>query len=97
MDFLKVFAELGVLGFITMLLLLGSLVLRFARTYRLVPRSDRPRYLALLLGGVAILLNMLIGYELLHSFFWINMGALLYLTERAGRGATGIRPQPAAP
>jgi putative inorganic carbon (hco3(-)) transporter len=90
MDFLKVFAELGVLGFITMLALLGSLVLRFARTYRVVPLTDRPRYLALLLGGVAILLNMLIGYELLHSFFWINIGALLYLTERAARGPSAV-------
>ena len=82
MDFLKVFAELGVLGFLTMLLLLGSLAVLFSRSYRLVPTEVRPRYLALLLGGLAILLNMTIGYELLHSFFWINVGALLYLAER---------------
>ncbi len=92
MDFLKVFAELGMLGFLTMLLLLGSLAVLFGRSYRRVPAAVRPRYLALLLGGLAILLNMTIGYELLHSFFWINIGALLYLTERFR--ATGALPRP---
>jgi hypothetical protein len=95
MDFLKVFAELGVVGFLTMLLLLGSLGVLFGRSYRRVPPEIRPRYLALLLGGLAILLNMTIGYELLHSFFWINIGALLYLTERF-RTRSAARPDPIA-
>jgi hypothetical protein len=96
MDFLKVFAELGVLGFLTMLLLLGSLVVLFFRSYRRLPREVRPRYLAFLLGAVAILLNMTIGYELLHSFFWINIGALLYLTERFLASGTKVLPDPIA-
>ena len=81
MDFLKVFAETGLAGFLLMLLLLGSLVWLFLRTYRLIPAGKRARYLALLLGALAILLNMTIGYELLHVFFWINVGVLIYFTD----------------
>ena len=83
MDFLKVFAETGLAGFCLMLFLLGSLVWLFLRTYRLVPAEKRHRYLAVLLGALAILLNMTIGYELLHVFFWINVGVLLYFTDSA--------------
>lgn len=83
MDFLKVFAETGLAGFSLMLLLLGSLVWLFLRTYRLIPADKRARYLAVLLGALAILLNMTIGYELLHVFFWINVGVLLYFTDSA--------------
>jgi hypothetical protein len=83
MDFLKVFAETGLAGFLLMLLLLGSLVWLFLRTYRQVPIAARDRYLAVLLGALAILLNMAIGYELLHVFFWINVGVLIYFTDSA--------------
>jgi O-antigen ligase len=83
MDFLKIFAETGLAGFLLMLLLLGSLVWLFLRTYRLIPAGKRDRYLAVLLGALAILLNMAIGYELLHVFFWINVGMLLYFTDSA--------------
>jgi O-antigen ligase len=82
MDFLKVFAETGVMGFVLLLLLLGFLVRQFARGYRHIPSDERPRYLALLLGALTILLNMTIGYELLHAFFWINIGLLLYYVDR---------------
>jgi O-antigen ligase len=85
MDFLKVFAETGVMGFVLLLLLLGFLVRRFARGYRTVPAEHRPIYMALLLGALTILLNMTIGYELLHAFFWINVGLLLYYLDRWGR------------
>jgi O-antigen ligase len=81
MDFLKVFAETGLAGFLLILLLLGSLVWLFLRTYRLIPAVKRDRYLAVLLGAMAILLNMAIGYELLHVFFWINVGVLIYFTD----------------
>ncbi len=83
MDFLKVFAETGLAGFFLMLVLLGSLVWLFIRTYRLIPPARRDRYLAVLLGALAILLNMTIGYELLHVFFWINIGVLIYFTDSA--------------
>jgi O-antigen ligase len=82
MDFLKVFAETGVMGFVLLLLLLGFLVRRFVRGYRAIPAAKRPTYLAFLLGALAILLNMTIGYELLHAFFWINVGVLLYYVDR---------------
>jgi O-antigen ligase len=88
MDFLKVFAETGVLGFVLLLLLLGFLVRRFVQSYKLVPAETRPTYLALLLGALTIMLNMSIGYELLHAFFWINVGILLYYVDWSGSRAT---------
>jgi O-antigen ligase len=83
MDFLKVFAETGVLGFLLILALLGSLVRLFARGARAVSLEDRPAYLAFFLGALTILLNMTIGYELLHAFFWINVGVLLHLVDQS--------------
>jgi O-antigen ligase len=82
MDFLKVFAETGVAGFALILFLLGFLTKRFARAHRTLPVHARPHYWAFFLGALAIMLNMTIGYELLHAFFWINIGALLYLVDR---------------
>jgi O-antigen ligase len=91
MDFLKVFAETGVLGFVLLLLLLGFLVRRFVRGYGVIPAEKRPVYLALLLGALTIMLNMTIGYELLHAFFWINVGMLLYYVDwSSGRGETMV-------
>lgn len=81
MDFLKVFAETGVVGFVLLLLLLGFLSRLCLRGLRSIPASDRSIYLAAMLGGLGILLNMAIGYELLHAFFWINVGLLLYLAD----------------
>jgi O-antigen ligase len=83
MDFLKVFAETGVAGFLLILLLLGYLVRLFLRSYAGLAPEERSRYLALFLGAVAIMLNMTIGYELLHAFFWINIGVLLYFVDRS--------------
>lgn len=81
MDFLKIFAEVGIVGFLIVLVMLGSLI-RFAfRAYQQIPTGKRERYLAFFLGAVAILCNMLIGYELLHVFFWMNVGVLIYLAE----------------
>jgi len=91
MDFLKVFAETGIAGFLLILVLLGYLVRLFARSYHTLPYQQRSRYLALLLGALAIMLNMTIGYELLHAFFWINIGALLYFVDQAA-GIGGIPP-----
>jgi O-antigen ligase len=85
MDFLKVFAETGVMGFVLLILLLGFLVRGFVRGYAVVPASKRSTYLALLLGVMTIMLNMTIGYELLHAFFWINVGMLLYYVDWSGR------------
>jgi O-antigen ligase len=91
MDFLKVFAETGVMGFVLLLLLLGFLVRGFVRGYAVVPASKRSTYLALLLGVMTIMLNMTIGYELLHAFFWINVGVLLYYVDWSGRrGETSL-------
>jgi O-antigen ligase len=83
MDFLKVFAETGVVGFALILFLLGYLILIFVRARRTILPEERPVYWALFLGAVTIMLNMTIGYELLHAFFWINIGALLFLVDRA--------------
>jgi O-antigen ligase len=100
MDFLKVFAETGIAGFLLILLLLGYLVRLFARSYRRLPSQERSRYLALFLGALAIMLNMTIGYELLHAFFWINIGALLYLVDHVvepGRMPPPLQPTDIVP
>jgi hypothetical protein len=81
MDFLKIFAEVGAVGFLIVLIMLASLVRFVARAYKRVDPGQRERYLAFFLGALAILCNMLIGYELLHVFFWINVGMLMYLAE----------------
>lgn len=91
MDFLKVFAETGVAGFLLILFLLGFLLRLFARAYRTMPTTERPRFLALFLGAIGIILNMAIGYELLHAFFWINIGVLLYLVDQ-NLGRTKMTP-----
>jgi len=93
MDFLKVFAETGIFGFLLVLFLLGLLVRMFARGYRNADPGIRPTYLAFFLGALTILLNMTIGYELLHAFFWINVGVLLYMVEHQNLHA---RPRAAA-
>jgi O-antigen ligase len=85
MDFLKVFAETGVFGFILLLFFLGFLVRVFLRGYRRMPAELQPTYLAFFLGALTILLNMTIGYELLHAFFWINVGVLLYFVDWSAR------------
>lgn len=86
MDFLKVFAETGVTGFVAVFFLLGFLTKLFGQAYRTLSVQERPHYWAFFLGSLAIMLNMTIGYELLHAFFWINIGALLYLVERRRPG-----------
>ena len=65
------------------------------RGYEMVPAETRPTYLALLLGALTIMLNMSIGYELLHAFFWINVGMLLYYVDwSGGRGARMLHDRP---
>lgn len=83
MDFLKILAELGIIGFLIVATLLGSMVRLVARAYKHIDADRREQYLAFFLGALAIVCNMLIGYELLHVFFWINMGMLIYLAERS--------------
>jgi O-antigen ligase len=83
------------MGFVLLLLLLGFLVRRFIRGYEVVPAEARPTYLALLLGALTIMLNMSIGYELLHAFFWINVGMLLYYVDwSGGRGTRMLHDSP---
>jgi O-antigen ligase len=97
MDFLKVFAETGVAGFVLILFLLGFLIRLFARAHRGLSPEERPHYWAFFLGALAIMLNMTIGYELLHAFFWINIGALLYLVDRGRRGGESPPESPGLP
>jgi O-Antigen ligase len=86
MDFLKVLAEVGLVGFLVVAAMIGGLFYTFIRTRSSLPPRLRPRFLAFLLGAIGILLNMLVGYELLHVFFWLNVGFLLYLSEVAREG-----------
>jgi O-antigen ligase len=95
MDFLKVFAETGAIGFVLLLILLGYLVRLFFRSYRRIAPEAQSRYLAFALGALGILLNMAIGYELLHAFFWINIAALLFFVDRARESSEPASPDPA--
>ncbi|MEP7225733.1 MAG: O-antigen ligase family protein [Gemmatimonadales bacterium] len=90
MDFLKVLAEVGLVGFLVVTAMLVGLLYSFIRSRSLLPPQLRPRFLAFLLGAVGILLNMLVGYELLHVFFWLNVGFLLYLCETAREGGPDV-------
>jgi hypothetical protein len=45
---------------------------------------------------MTIMLNMTIGYELLHAFFWINVGMLLYYVDWSGRRGETILPDSCA-
>lgn len=81
-DYLTLLGETGFPGFAIVFVPLAVIFLRFLSA---VPRAggpERSRYLALLFGAYAIALNMLIGYEFMHVFFWINVGALLHLYRR---------------
>jgi hypothetical protein len=51
-----------------------------------MPSVGQPIYLAFMLGALTILLNMAIGYELLHTFFWMNVGVLLFYVDRLRKG-----------
>ncbi len=90
MDFLKILAEVGIIGFLIVVALLVSLIRLVARGYKRISPDKRDRYLAFFLGALAILCNMLIGYELLHVFFWINMGMLMYLAEISSRSPAAV-------
>ena len=78
-DIVSIFAETGVFGFALITLLFGVLFGRFIAALPYLTRAQRERYLPFLIGALTILLNMFIGYEFLHVFFWINLGVLLYL------------------
>jgi len=83
-DIVSIFAETGVFGFLLVVLLFGVLFGKFTAALPRLSKRERERYLPFLIGAVAILLNMFIGYEFLHVFFWINVGVLLYLYRAWG-------------
>jgi O-Antigen ligase len=78
-DYLTFFAEIGIFGFILGCSILALTVVRFTFFSLTLPRDKLVLFLPYLSGAVAIALNMFIGYEFLHSFFWINIGVMLYL------------------
>ncbi|CAN5905325.1 O-antigen ligase family protein [soil metagenome] len=84
-DLLNIFAETGFFGFVFIVVLL---LFSFGKFVALVPRLSRAqkeRYLPFLVGAVTIFVNMFIGYEFLHAFFWINFGVLFYLHDNFSR------------
>ncbi|MBC8120933.1 MAG: O-antigen ligase family protein [Gemmatimonadaceae bacterium] len=81
-DYLKILAETGIIGFSMIMFLFIQLLRKFITAYRRLTSTNQERYLAFLLGGVAIALNMFIGYEFLHVFFWINVGFLLAAADQ---------------
>ncbi len=83
-DIVSIFAETGVFGFALVTLLFGVLFSIFIAALRRLTRREYERYLPFLIGALTIFLNMFIGYEFLHVFFWINLGVLLYLYRGFG-------------
>ena len=78
-DLVSIFAETGVFGFLLIATLFGVLFSKFVGVLPRLNRSEREHYLPFLIGALTIFLNMFIGYEFLHAFFWVNLGVLLYL------------------
>lgn len=93
-DFLKIFAETGLIGFGLVMVMLVRLFVNFFRALALLGDEQRERLLALLLGAIGIVLNMFIGYEFLHVFFWVNVGFLMFLAEKAFESVEPVTADP---
>lgn len=78
-DIVAIFAETGAFGFGLIALLFGVLFGKFFGVLPRLTRKQHEHYLPFLIGALTIFLNMFIGYEFLHAFFWVNLGVLLYL------------------
>lgn len=93
-DPLSILAETGMAGFAVVTALLGVLFWNFIRAIPVLEPAETEVYLAFLVGAVAISLNMLIGYEFTHAFFWINIGVLLHFVERLRQRRARTAPPP---
>lgn len=93
-DIVAIFAETGVFGFGLIALLFGVLFSKFFGVLPRLSREQREHYLPFLIGALTIFLNMFIGYEFLHAFFWVNLGVLLYLYRRWSFAAPTPSPHP---
>jgi hypothetical protein len=83
-DIVAIFAETGAFGFGLVALLFGVLFSKFIGVLPRLRPAEYDCYLPFLIGALAIFLNMFIGYEFLHAFFWVNLGVLLYLYRHWG-------------
>ncbi len=86
-DIVAIFAETGAFGFGLIALLFSVLFGKFFAALPRLSQGQREHYLPFLIGALTIFLNMFIGYEFLHAFFWINIGVLLYLYRYWGFAA----------
>ena len=73
------------MGFLLVALLFIVLFSKFLGVLPRLSKPEREHYLPFLIGALTIFLNMCIGYEFLHAFFWVNLGVLLYLYRAWGR------------
>ena len=96
-DIISIFAETGVFGFALVAFLFTVLFSKFLGVVGRLTRGRRERYLPALIGALTIFLNMFIGYEFLHAFFWINLGVLLYLYREWGFVSVNRSAQPVQP
>ncbi|GAA4753795.1 O-antigen ligase family protein [Amnibacterium soli] len=100
-DYLKVLAETGIPALAMFAAILGVFVwalVRGARSQGIgdgASSTEAANRAGLLfatgVGGVLIAFNMIIGYEMLHVFFWINLGIVVGAAEslQAKRGSLG--------
>jgi hypothetical protein len=82
LDYLKILAETGIIGFLLVIFILWTLLSSFYNDLKYIPETVKDNYFAILLGGTSIILSMFFSYEFLHAIFWINLGYLIYIQER---------------
>lgn len=81
-DLMKIFAEVGIVGFLAVIFIFAYLAVTTMRAYRVSEGEEKYTILALGIGTLAIFFNMFIGYEFLHVFVWINIGMLMYYNDK---------------
>jgi O-antigen ligase len=78
LDYLKIFAETGVIGFLLTIYLLWRVVRGAVADKKNISPEDREQHLAFLIGTFGLLLNMFFAYQYLQNLFWINIGFLMF-------------------
>lgn len=92
MDYLSLVAETGAFGLLLFLSFLGTVYAATLRACRHVPRQQQRMMVAVLVSLTTILLNMMIGYAMMHIMLWIHFGLILYLLDSNSRPRHSLQP-----
>jgi hypothetical protein len=82
LDYLKILAETGLIGFLLVIFILFTLLSGFYNDLKYIPETSKDNYFAVLIGATVVTLSMFFSYEFLHAIFWINLGYLIYIQDR---------------